>query len=138
MHDRIGFESTIVCVNADEAENIAAIMQLRRLRGTRVGLWFWELEEFPDRFGAVFDPFHEIWVASEFNREAIQAKTHKPVRRILLPITLPTAPTSFTRRSLGLPDGQLRLPYQLRLPLGARAEEPDRHDSRVHARLRAG
>ncbi|GAB4049557.1 glycosyltransferase [Catellatospora paridis] len=104
IRDRIGFESAIVCVNADQAPHIAAIMQLGRLRGSVVGLWFWELAEFPDRFRDAFDPFDEIWVASEFNREAIQAKTDKLVRRVVLPITLPTAPTSFTRRSLGMPD----------------------------------
>lgn len=104
VYDNIRYDNAIVCVNADQVARLDEVMGLGRIGGARVGLWFWELSEFPERFSSAFDVFHEVWVASEFNRAAIQAATDKPVRTVQLPITLPTAPTRFTRRALGIPE----------------------------------
>jgi glycosyltransferase involved in cell wall biosynthesis len=100
----LAYENTIVCVNADQVQRIDSMLRFSDLRGWRIGLWFWELEEFPDRFVHAFAPFDEIWVASRFMQRAVQAKTEKPVRLVPLPMVLPTEPTRFTRRALGLPE----------------------------------
>jgi len=44
-----------------------------------IGVWYWELPEFPDEWCDAFDLIDEVWVASEFVRKSIQAKTNKPV-----------------------------------------------------------
>lgn len=103
VYDNVRYDNAIVCVNADQVARLDEVMGLGRLGGARVGLWFWELSEFPERFSSAFDVFHEVWVASEFNRATIQAATDKTVRTVKLPIVLPTAPTRFTRRALGIP-----------------------------------
>lgn len=100
------FENSIVCVNADQVPRVDAIMRLDRLRGRKIGLWFWELSEFPDMWRSSFDMVDEVWATSEFTRAAIQAATDKPVRVVPLPIEIPSNRTSFTPRSLGLGDSE--------------------------------
>lgn len=102
--DRIGYENVISCVNADQLPALHERMGLAALRGRRTGLWFWELDSFPDRLHRSFDLVDEVWVASEFTRAAMQPHTDKPVRVVPLPIQVPTAATRFTRRALGLPE----------------------------------
>jgi GT2 family glycosyltransferase len=47
-----------------------------------IGYWVWELPEFPDRWLSSFDYIDEVWVPSEFVREAIMHKSKVPVTRI--------------------------------------------------------
>jgi glycosyltransferase involved in cell wall biosynthesis len=103
VSQELKFESAIICVNADQIGRVETILRLGRLRGKRIGLWFWELSDFPRAWDRAFRSVHEVWTASEFTRKAIQAATEKPVRVIPLPIEIPSSPTGFTRRSLGLP-----------------------------------
>lgn len=100
----IGYENAITCVNADQLPALHQRMGLATLRGRRTGVWFWELDTFPQRLHRAFDLVHEVWVASEFTRAAMQPHTDKPVRVVPLPIAVPAAATRFTRRSLGLPE----------------------------------
>lgn len=98
------FENVIICANADEIGRVEAVLRLDELHGRRIGLWFWELSRFPERWAGSFDSVDEVWTASEFARASIQGGTDKPVRNVPLAIEVPSHPTRFTRRSLGLPD----------------------------------
>ena len=49
-----------------------------------IGLWYWEQEHFPVRWHSAFDYYDEIWVPSDFTREAIAAVSPIPVRKIHL------------------------------------------------------
>lgn len=67
-----------------------------------IGVWYWELSEFPDEWCDTFDLVDEIWVASEFVRKSIQAKTTKPV--IIIPPSIEVVfDTQLTRKDFGLP-----------------------------------
>ncbi|MDF2695363.1 MAG: methyltransferase, FkbM family [Labilithrix sp.] len=99
---QLSYENAIVCVNADQVPRVNAIMRLDALRGRRIGLWFWELSEFPAMWRSAFDHVDEVWTTSEFTRSAVASATEKPVRVVPLPIEPPSEPTSFTRRSVGL------------------------------------
>jgi glycosyltransferase involved in cell wall biosynthesis len=44
-----------------------------------IGLWAWELPEFPDRWLKSFSYLDEIWVPSEFVRQAVMEKSPIPV-----------------------------------------------------------
>ncbi len=44
-----------------------------------IGVWYWELPEFPDDWCDTFSLVDEVWVASEFVKESISKKTSKPV-----------------------------------------------------------
>jgi glycosyltransferase involved in cell wall biosynthesis len=73
----------IICVNADQTELVAAGLGGRVLENRyNIGFWFWELARFPDAWNGAIDLVDEVWVATDFVREAIAAKTNKPVRTI--------------------------------------------------------
>lgn len=104
LADRAEYSNQLLCVNADMTPRLVERMGARPRGGRRVGYWFWELSEFPETFAPAFDVVDEVWVASEFNRAAVQARTDKPVRVVHLPVPVRARPTSRTRAQLGLPE----------------------------------
>ncbi|UUI74516.1 glycosyltransferase [Cellulomonas chengniuliangii] len=99
------FDTTLLCVNADmTADVVSTVPEL--LRNTyRIGMWYWEVEEFPASFAGAFDHVDEVWAATDFIRDAIQARTKKPVRTITPPLPAPNVDPAITRADLGLPEG---------------------------------
>ncbi len=76
------FPVNLFFVNADQ---IPSVLSTRRalLDGRKsVGYWFWELEEFPERFDAALGFVDEVWVASSFCQRAIAARAEVPVVRV--------------------------------------------------------
>jgi glycosyltransferase involved in cell wall biosynthesis len=71
-----------------------------------IGYWAWELPEFPDSWLSAFSYFHEIWVPSEFVRDAVAAKSPLPV--VTMPHSIefsrPISPLAELRASFSLPD----------------------------------
>jgi glycosyltransferase involved in cell wall biosynthesis len=95
---------SIICVNADQTTSFLGHAHDRvRHSRMRVGLWFWEVEHFPDHFAAAAQGLDEVWAASEFVRDAIAATVNVPVRLMPLPI-VPDPPSLLGRRHLGLPE----------------------------------
>jgi glycosyltransferase involved in cell wall biosynthesis len=102
------YQDTLYCVNADQLERVSLVAEgptPDRTTGRRVGLWFWELDEFPQRWHRAFDLVDEVWCASPFTAEAVRAEAPVPVRLVPLPVPAPGAPTPFSRHQLGLPEG---------------------------------
>jgi glycosyltransferase involved in cell wall biosynthesis/SAM-dependent methyltransferase len=96
--------SNILCLNA---EHLLQFVQdggreLLRHRSS-AGLWFWETNRFPRQLRPALDFLDEVWVASDFVREAIAAETSKPVLTFPLPVLVPEQP-SLTRADVGLPE----------------------------------
>lgn len=104
--DEPGYANVLLCVNADQTPQLVENLGLAGSAGKRVGYWFWELEDFPEHHGPAFDLLDEVWVSTEFTRRAVAARTDKPVRVVPVPITVPRAPTTLSRRHLGLPEGR--------------------------------
>jgi glycosyltransferase involved in cell wall biosynthesis len=103
------FDTNIICVNADQLPFLRKDVGDGFFRDRySIGVWFWELARFPPRFYPSFASIDEVWVASQFVREAIAGATRKPVHVIPLPIGEP-APVAFTRDQLDLPGGFLYL-----------------------------
>jgi glycosyltransferase involved in cell wall biosynthesis len=50
-----------------------------------IALWYWELERLPPRWHECFDYYDEIWVATEFCRQAIAAVSPIPVTKVTYP-----------------------------------------------------
>lgn len=50
-----------------------------------IGLWFWELEDFPASMHHAFAHVNEIWTGSEFNARAFRRATDLPVHVFPLP-----------------------------------------------------
>ena len=70
-------------VNADQVPSTLVRFGEDARRGRiNIGYWFWELSRFPPAYARAFDPFDEVWVATEFCREAVSAVSPIPVVKI--------------------------------------------------------
>jgi len=94
----------LICVNPDQLGVFAQQTgpELRHCRYT-IGVWFWEVEDFPKSFHGAFNYVDEIWVASEFMRRAFLKVSPKPVFKYCLPILTPQVDQSLSRADLSLP-----------------------------------
>jgi glycosyltransferase involved in cell wall biosynthesis/SAM-dependent methyltransferase len=99
------YDVNLICVNADRLPEFAYDMGPEFFEGRySIGLWWWEIGEFPERFHEAFDIVDEIWVGSDFVAEAVSRATSKPVRTLPLGVTAP-AVKQIPRSALGLPEG---------------------------------
>lgn len=68
-----------------------------------IGVWYWEMPEFPNEWNKYFNLVDEIWVASQFVKESIEKNSQIPV--IIIPpcIQVQTQP-DLKRADFGLPE----------------------------------
>lgn len=103
VRDAPGFPTVISAVTADLTPIVSRRFDLKRNASRHIGYWAWELEEFPSQFMNGISAVDEIWTISTFVQKAVQAKTEKKVSTVPISFRLPTAPTSFTREMLRIP-----------------------------------
>ena len=131
------FAVNLICVNADGLPQFVRDVGEAFFSGRRsIGLWWWEVEDFPDRYHGAFEHLDEVWVGSRHVQRAIAPHAPVPGRPRAGPAARPAAAAPHpgrARRPRGLPRAR-----HLRLQLGAEAQEPGRRDRRVRARVRAG
>lgn len=87
VSDQILYDTTLLCVNGGETPDV--IKQLGNVtRGTRrIGMWYWELEEFHAGHANGFGYVDEVWAATDFMRDSIAAKSPGiPVRTVMPPL----------------------------------------------------
>lgn len=83
-------DTLLMCVNADQTPQLVRDAKDRYLaRRYRIGLWFWELDDFPASMQESLDEVDEVWVCSEFNAAAIRPHTSKPVTVVPHPAHAP-------------------------------------------------
>ena len=102
-----GHAFELVCVNADELPKFVDRVGEDYFQGPRIGVWGWETNSIPPRWGPAFDLVDEIWVYSRFVAENIGAVSPVPV--IPLPPPVEAAPGTSVPLRLGAPDGFLFL-----------------------------
>ncbi|CAN5872801.1 hypothetical protein BH23ACT12_BH23ACT12_00210 [soil metagenome] len=94
----------LFCVNADELYPFVRDTGPKILeRRYNIGLWWWELEEFPEIESGTEELLDEIWVGTEHVARAVRARTSKPV--YLIPVPIRRIDAAPNREGLGLPDG---------------------------------
>lgn len=97
------YDVNVLCVNAAQTVDVAEQMGPELFAGRRtVGLWFWEVEAFELPTPGALDLLDEVWVASDFTRDALRAVCDKPIRTVPVPVVARTG--SATRAELGLPE----------------------------------
>ena len=95
----------IICVNADQTPAFAEKAGREFFDGRyTIGVWFWEIEDFPVVYHGAFDHVDEVWAASPFVRDALAKVTSKRVFKFPLPIPTPRADPSISRADLGMSD----------------------------------
>ncbi|MDQ3880665.1 MAG: glycosyltransferase, partial [Chloroflexota bacterium] len=103
------FPVNLVCVNADMLPGFAEAAGPGFFEGRyTIGMWFWEIGDFPERWHGSFAHLDELWVASEHIADTLTRVSPVPVFRTRLPVTLPEVPR-LRREALGLPEGFLFL-----------------------------
>ena len=96
---------SLICINADQLPAFAEKNGPSLLRGRyAIGVWFWEVEDFPESLHGAFNYVDEIWVASDFMQKTLRKVSPKPVFKFHLPILPPKIDPSISRADLGLPD----------------------------------
>ena len=100
------YDMNIVAVNADHTVLFAAETgpEFFRDRYT-IGTWFWETDELPARLHGALEYVDEVWMSSEYSRQAVARVTDKPTFVFPLPIVEPDYPRDVTREALGMPPG---------------------------------
>lgn len=95
----------LICVNADRFPNLVERLEPDARWGRHtVGVWGWEVEEFPAVYAPAADLVDEVWTYSRHAATAIRAAVDKPVHVVPLPV-VPREPARRSRADLGVPDG---------------------------------
>ncbi|MCW2758146.1 MAG: hypothetical protein JWO46_1892 [Nocardioidaceae bacterium] len=92
--DGAAYDVAVVCINAAALQTyLDADGGAEHLAGRYVvGLWFWELDDFPEAYHPLFDRIDEVWVTSEFTAQMLRRSTDKPVCVVPLPVHASAAP----------------------------------------------
>ena len=106
----------MLCVNGSETARLTRALGPRVLHGRyRIGLWFWELEVLPPAMTEGFAHLDEVWVTSEFVRDAVAAAAPPSVAVRVIPLgtDLATTPADaglgMKRAAIGLPPNGILL-----------------------------
>jgi len=103
------FAVNLICVNADGLPQFVRDVGEAFFSGRRsIGLWWWEVEDFPERYHGAFEHLDEVWVGSRHVQRAIAPHAPVPVVHVPVPLRVPPPPRR-TRAELGVPEGFLVL-----------------------------
>ncbi|MBW4046362.1 MAG: glycosyltransferase [Proteobacteria bacterium] len=97
------FPISVIFANADQAPLVQAALGPDYRTSYTVGYWYWELGLFPEEWVGSFDYVDEVWTATEFVRDAVQARTHKPVYKLRPPVDV-RLDRAYRRLEFGIPD----------------------------------
>jgi glycosyltransferase involved in cell wall biosynthesis len=86
------FPVSILSVNADFTQLLLDAHPTLGHQRYRIGLWAWELEDFPPSMRTAFGLLDEVWTVSEFTRRAIAPHSPVPVKAIPMPVSDPGEP----------------------------------------------
>ena len=103
------FPVNLICMNADMLGDFAAQAGPGFFDGRyTLGMWFWEVEQFPAKWLSAFDHVDELWLPTDHVARAVGALSTVPITKITLPVEMPPLLPA-TRAQLGLPAGFLFL-----------------------------
>lgn len=78
--NRACYPINLLHVNADQTKIARDHLGPELFEGRyTIGYWYWEMPEFPEFLHFAYDQVDEIWVSTEYNRQAIARHTDKPV-----------------------------------------------------------
>ncbi|MDQ6745794.1 MAG: glycosyltransferase family 4 protein [Actinomycetota bacterium] len=94
----------LICMNADALPEFAGQVGESFFAGRySIGLWFWEISSFLQRWQDSFSLVEEVWAPTAHVAGALAALATVPVHTVRLPVQLPTLPER-SRAELGLPE----------------------------------
>ncbi|MDQ3719217.1 MAG: glycosyltransferase family 4 protein, partial [Actinomycetota bacterium] len=94
---------SLVCVNPEGLEGAHDELGEAFFFGRRtVGLWWWEVDAFPERLRRWFDLVDEVWVGSHHVADALAPISPVPILRMPMPVSV-TPSSGAGRTELGVP-----------------------------------
>ncbi len=94
--DEAPFPVNLICMNADMLpEFVRQVGAGFFARRWSIGLWFWEVERFPDRWRDSFSLLEEVWAPTAHVAAALEPLATVPVTTVRMPV----APSPFEPRS---------------------------------------
>ncbi|WP_020663473.1 FkbM family methyltransferase [Amycolatopsis benzoatilytica] len=93
------FPVSVLAVNADQTRTILTNHPEVGAGRYRIGLWAWELEDFPRGQHEAFGMLDEVWTVSDFCRTAFAAHSTIPVKTIPVPVRDPGEPARPARKT---------------------------------------
>ena len=98
------YDVNVVSLSADDLVRFGSVVGPRFFANRySIGVWFWETSVFRPEDSAATRFLDEIWVASDYVRDAIGAHVDIPVHVVPVPVEPPPGPFR-TRFDLDLPD----------------------------------
>ena len=95
----------LLCVNADQVPALARDLGQSFFQGRyTVGLWWWEVDSFPERWLEAFEHVDEVWAGTDHVADALSPISPVPVVKVTLPVSLPEF-ECLPRERLGMPEG---------------------------------
>ena len=105
LADEAPYDTNLISLSADDLVKFAAEVGTEFFaRRYSIGIWFWETDVFSARDRAAVRFLDEIWVASEYVRDAVASEVGIPVHVLPVPVEAPRGPFR-TRAELNLPEG---------------------------------
>ena len=104
--DHVNYNISIFNINADQLLIAREHLPEEAWAGYRIGIWYWELGEFPDKWCDAFDCLDEIWAPTRFVRDTLQKKASCPVLYMPPGIWRDEPDAKYDRAYFGLPSGQ--------------------------------
>jgi glycosyltransferase involved in cell wall biosynthesis len=108
-HTQARFPVNLICMNADALGEFAAQVGSDFFRSRySIGMWFWEVEKFPEIWISALDHVDELWLPTEHVVKAVKPVSSVPITKVTIPVDMPPVlPAS--RAELDLPEGFLFL-----------------------------
>ena len=104
LADEAPFDVNLVSLSADDLTRFAGEVGTQFFANRySIGVWFWETTVFRAADRAATRFLDELWVASQFVREAVEAEADLPVHVVPLAVEAPPGPFR-DRRTLALPE----------------------------------
>ena len=100
------FNTNLFHMNPPELINLWSQFNKNQLSNLyNIGVWYWELPDFPDDWTFGFNLVDEVWVATQFVYDSVSAKSPLPVF-IMPPCIQVDFNPSLTRTDFGLPENR--------------------------------
>jgi glycosyltransferase involved in cell wall biosynthesis len=106
ISDTLPYSVNLFCMTGIDMATLVARTGSALLDGHyNIGLWPWELPEWPAEWRHAYDLVDEVWAASRYTYEAFVKSCPKPVRHVPSAVTV-DATEGAIRSSFGLPEGR--------------------------------
>lgn len=106
ISEDLPYSTNLFCMPGIDMALLVAKKGLPLLEGRRnIGLWSWELPEWPQEWRHAYDLVDEIWAPSRHTYDSFVKSCPKPVRHVPSAVTVDST-EGLNRASFGLPEGR--------------------------------